>query len=102
MSEDWPEVDLKTVERAFKGRRAVYEEIAKWVAKGWRVREQGHKFALYPPKTGVRLVPPWVRIDGTPKADPTWQARMIKNECRKLEQQIEEASKQSLTCYVSS
>jgi hypothetical protein len=91
----WPEVTLKEVRKSFKGRHVVYEAIAHWVNdKQWRVRGQGHKYGLYPPNPPVRVVPPWVRVDGTVSADPTWQARQVHRDCRRLEQAIADALEQ--------
>lgn len=84
----WPEVGLSEVRRAFKNKHEVYEEIAFWVAKGWRVRAQGHKFGLYPPDPGMRLNPPFVRVDGSPSCDATWQARTLRRQCKAMEQKI--------------
>lgn len=91
VSDAWEDIDLTEVQRSFKGRRDVYDEIEYWVReKKWRVRVQGHKYALYPPDPGVRIVPPWVRVDGTAKCDAKWQAKTIRRDCRKLERAIEE------------
>jgi hypothetical protein len=88
----WPEVPLTEVRKAFKNRHEVYEAIAYWVTeKGWRVRGQAHKFGLYPPNPSVRVIPPWVRVDGTVRADATWQAKRVHRDCRILEKAIEQA-----------
>jgi hypothetical protein len=89
----WPEVDLQEVRRAFKGQREVYEEIVAWVDRGWRVRGQGHKYGLYPPAPdpGVRLVPPFVRVDATAKGDAAWRAKIIRRDCRAMEARIRDA-----------
>lgn len=88
---DWLEVDLSEVRRAFVGRREVFEAVEHWVTeKNWRVRKQGHKFALWPPDPGFRLMPPFVRVDGTVKSDATWQARIVHRDCRKLENSIKQ------------
>lgn len=85
----WPEVTLRQVRRALKGRHQVYEAIEYWVKRGWRVRGQGHKFALYPPDPGVRLAPPnWVRVDGSPGPDAAWIAKVVHRECKNLEKRI--------------
>jgi hypothetical protein len=92
----WPEVPLKQVKAALKGRRTVYEEIEYWVSEeGWRVRGQGHLFGLYPPDPGndVRLIPPWVRVDGTAKCNPTTQARIVRRECQAMQKRIKEAQR---------
>lgn len=88
----WPEVPLKEVRTAFKGRYEVYNAIEFWVReKEWRVRGQGHKYALYPPHPGVRLDPPtFVRVDGTPNSDATWQAKQVHRNCNMLERRIKD------------
>lgn len=86
----WPEVDLAEVRRALKGKYEIYEAIAYWVKKGWRVRGQGHKYGLYPPDPGIRMDPPtWVRVDGSPRADSCWVAKRIHRECNSLAKRIE-------------
>jgi hypothetical protein len=67
------------------------KKIAHWVTeKKWRVRGQGHKFALYPPDPGVRLDPPtFVQVNGTPGCDATWQAKQVHRQCGNLEKRIE-------------
>lgn len=96
VSGSWEEVALSEVEKSFKRRREVYEEIEYWVkTKKWRVRGQGHKYGLYPPDPGFRVMPPpppWVRVDGTSKSDSKWQAKTTRRECQKLERAIKEQS----------
>ncbi|WP_418003342.1 hypothetical protein ACNO8X_26040 [Mycobacterium sp. PDNC021] len=87
---DWPEVSLEDVRKAYKGRHEIYEEIKYWMTeKGWRVRDQGHGFTLWPPDTGVRLVPPWVIIGSTPEGNPTWHAKRLRRECRAMQKIVD-------------
>lgn len=88
----WPEVTLDEVRRAFRGKHEVYEVIRYWVSeKGWRVRSQGHRYGLYPPDPDVRVLPPYVRVDGTPRGDASWQARRIHRDCVNHEKSIKAA-----------
>jgi hypothetical protein len=64
-----------------------------WVKeKGWRVRGQGHKYGLYPPDPGVRVVPPFVSLGGTPSGSATWHAKRIGRACERLLEAIAERS----------
>lgn len=87
---DFREVSLDDVRKAFRGRHEIFEAIAFWVReRGWRVREQAHKYGLYPPDPGFRMIPPFVRIDGTAAGDAKRQARMLNRNCEQLQAAIE-------------
>lgn len=67
---DWVSIAVADVRReVHKDIYAVLEELE---ARGWRLRRQGHKVAMYCPCGGD--VGTWLRIDGTPK-NPTFKAR---------------------------
>lgn len=54
----------------------VYEAV-KWAVEelGFRLRRQGHKFALYCPcEDGGG----WLRVDGSPRGDPTNHAKRLR------------------------
>lgn len=83
------EVSLSEAKKALKGYKEIYEVIEFWVGqRGWRLLGQGHKFGLWPPDPGIRLTPPWVRVDGTPSGDVGNAARAIDNACLRMEAAI--------------
>lgn len=49
----------------------VYLVVERLMAKGWRLRDQGHKFYLYCPCGSGK-----VRVDGSPR-DADWHATSI-------------------------
>lgn len=83
------EVSLAAAKKALKGYKEIHGVLEYWVTeKGWRIVGQGHKFALWPPNPGFRLVPPWVRIDGTPSGDRGNSARAVQRACTAMDKLI--------------
>lgn len=81
MASDWVEVSLETARRGLK--KEIYDVVEEWTGKGWRLREQGHKYALYCPCGRT-----WVRVDGTPR-NPGSAARAIARSCSRCPQHPE-------------
>ncbi len=89
----WEESSLAEVRSAYKGTREVPDVVEKWLRRGWRVRKQGHGYALWPPNPGFRWTPPpapFARFDHTPKGDGKSQARILDRACLGLERAISE------------
>ena len=87
----WDESGLAEVRRAYKGTQEVPKAVEKWLRNGWRVRKQGHGYALWPPDPGFRWAPPpapFARFDHTPKGDGKSQARTLDRACSALEKTI--------------
>lgn len=92
----WEESSLAEVRRSYKGTQEVPKTVANWLAKDWRIRKQGHGYALWPPDPGFRWAPPpapFARFDHTPKGDGASQARTLDRACRILEKTISELRK---------
>lgn len=69
----WEPADLN------EARRKLHKDIftvVKWAVerRNFRLRKQGHAFALYCPCGGRA---PFIRVDGTP-GNPTWKARRLR------------------------
>jgi hypothetical protein len=92
----WEGASLAEVRKAYKGTQEVPQTVEKWLGKGWRVRKQGHGYALWPPDPGLRWAPPpapFVRFDHTPRGDGKSQARVLDRACLSLEKTISELRK---------
>lgn len=92
----WEESSLAEVRRSYKGTQEIPKTVETWLAKGWRIRKQGHGYALWPPDPGFRWAPPpapFARFDHTPKGDGASQARTLDRACRYLEKTISELRK---------
>lgn len=70
----WPVVPLSEAKRALS--KEVYAVI-EWAVKQreFKLRGQGHKFALYCPCGGDGG---WFRVDGSPRGDPVNHAKRVK------------------------
>lgn len=74
MAESWEEASLKDARRSLD--QEVYEVVADLVKnKGWRLREQGHKYALYCPCKDGRAN--FITLPGTSK-NPGNAAKRVK------------------------
>lgn len=69
----WEPADLSEARRTLH--KDVFD-VVKWAVekKKFRLRKQGHAFALYCPCGGRE---PFIRVDGTP-GNPTWKARRLR------------------------
>ncbi|KQH76842.1 hypothetical protein AO501_23335 [Mycobacterium gordonae] len=80
----WEDADLADA------RRVLHKDIfavVQWAIdeKQFRLRKQGHAFALYCPCGGRN---PFIRVDGTPR-NPTWKAKTIRRSVNRCPDQHE-------------